>query len=135
MNGKRILKLKKMGMDFYQDEKLLAISDCGNFRLRAENIPAKDGNLISVVDFGRGNKYDFYKKNGERRRTPKLATEYHLHANASYERLDESGHEMCYHYRPIEEEAWNGDYLYRLADILKCVNSISAEPYTDIEII
>lgn len=132
---KKILELKKMGMDFYNDANLLAISDCGNFRLRAENIVDKYGNVISVVDFGRGNKYAFENKNGKPYKKPKLITEYHLHADASYEKLDANGYEMSYHYQAIEKEAWNGDYLYRLADILKCVNAISAEPYTDIEII
>ena len=130
---KKILKLKKMGMDFYNDANLLAVSDCGNFRLRAENIVDKYGNVISVVDFGRGYKYTFEGKNGKKLRTPKLITEYHLHADASY--FKENDEHGWYHYQAIEKEAWNGDYLYRLADILKCVNAISAEPYTDIEIV
>ena len=130
---KKILKLQKMGMDFYKEatEK----SDCGNFRLRSvETLTAKDGTVFGV-DFARGTRYEFYKKNGKRLEKPKVITEWNLHADTWTYKQDESGNEICVHYRKAEQEAWSGNYLYTKADILRYVNTFCKDEYSDIEII
>lgn len=136
MNAVKILNIQKMGMDFYEDKRT-AQSDCTNFRLRAENITAKDGTVFGV-DFSMGVKYAFTDKNGKKLRKPKVITETHLCAEAWHYKtvVDGAGTwEMCYHYRPIEQAAWEGDYSYTIADILKLVNSISRDQYTSINFI
>lgn len=133
MNDKKFLKLQKMGMDFYPCKRTEQ-SDCGNFRLRMGAITAKDGTVFGA-DFGMGVKYAFTDKNGKKLSKPKVITETHLHADAWTYKIIHDGTEGCVHYREIEQAAWEGDYEYTRADILKLVNSISLEQYDEIEII
>lgn len=107
---KRTLKLRKMGMDFTSGEE--RGSDCGNYRLRAE-FADKDGKQI-IADFS-----------GDRIWSS-------LCADAGY--YDENG--ICHPYFPLERYHRDTDKQsrYRLADILKAVNCVSAEQYDDVEI-
>ena len=107
---KRTLKLRKMGMNFTSGEE--RGSDCGNYRLRAE-FTDKDGKQV-IADFS-----------GDRIWNS-------LCADAGY--YDEN--EICHPYFPLERYHRDTDVFarYRLADILKAVNSVSAEQYDDVEI-
>ena len=133
MNRQNILKLKRMGMNFYNGDPRTAVSDCGNYRLRAESITDKDG-VVFGADFGMGIKYAFTDKDGKKLSKPKPITETHLHADTWRYKKDEQGYDICVHYTAIEKAIWDSDLSYTLADILKFVNSVSAEPYSAIEI-
>ena len=106
------LKLRKMGCGFMYDSDWDR-SDCGNYRLRAE-ITDRDGKRITA-DFSGGRIWN------------------DLCIDASY--YDETG--ICHPYSPLERYHRDTDRLshYRLADILKAVNSVSAEQYDDVEIL
>lgn len=105
------LKLRKMGCDFMAEKERL-VSDCGNYRLRAE-IADRDGKRITA-DFSGGRIWN------------------NLCVDASY--YDENG--ICHPYFPLERYHRDIDSLscYRLPDILKAVNSVSEEQYDDVEI-
>lgn len=133
MKRQNILKLKRMGMDFWQGDPRTAVSDCGNYRLRAESITDKNG-VVFGADFGMGIKYAFEDENGKKYRKPKIITETHLHADTWHYKKDEQGNEICVHYTAVERAVWESDLSYTLADILAFVNSVSVEQYTKIEI-
>ena len=103
------LKLRKMGMDFYT-ERQKELSDCGNYRLRAEFTEQQGYNAIADFTTDRSNR---------------------LYANASFEDARDG---YCYRYKPLEDV---GRRLgaYCLANILKAVNSVSNEQYDDVQLI
>lgn len=103
------LQLRKMGMDFYDDHQK-AISDCGNYRLRAEFTEQQGYKVIA----------DFTTDHCNR-----------LYADASFEDARDG---YCYRYKPLEDV---GRRLgaYCLANILRAVNSVSAEKYDAVEVI
>ena len=105
------LKLRKMGCDF-MEEKDRHVSDCGNYRLRAE-FTDRNGKSITA-DFSGGRIWN------------------DLCVDASY--YDENG--ICHPYFPLERYHRDTDRHshYQCSDILKAVNSVSAEQYDDIEI-
>lgn len=107
----KTLQLRKMGCDFITDTDRRG-SNCGNYRLRAE-ITDRDGKRITA-DFSGGRIWN------------------DLCLSASYH--DENG--ICHPYFPLERYHRDTDRLshYRLADILKAVNCVSAEQYDDVEI-
>ena len=102
----KTLKLRKMGCDFMIDTDRRG-SDCGNHRLRAE-ITDRDGKQVTA-DFEGGRIWN------------------DLCVSASYH--DENG--ICHPYPPLERCQ---KFRYRLADILKAVNSVSAEQYENVEV-
>lgn len=108
---KRLLELRKMGMDFAPGD--MRGSDCGNYRLRAE-FTDKDGKRV-IADFS-----------GDR-------IWGSLCADADY--CDEN--EICHPYFPLERYQRDTDRFarYRLADILKAVNSVSKEKYDCVEVV
>ena len=106
------LKLRKMGCDF-MEEKDRHVSDCGNYRLRAE-FTDKNGKHV-IADFSGGRIWN------------------DLCVDASY--YDENG--ICHPYSPLERYHRDTDRFarYRLADILKAVNCVSAEQYDAVEVV
>lgn len=106
------LKLRKMGCDFMEAKDRHA-SDCGNYRLRAE-FTDRNGKRI-IADFSGGRIWN------------------DLCIDASYN--DENG--ICHPYFPLERYHRDTDWLshYQLADILKAVNSVSAEQYDEVEVV
>lgn len=108
---KRLLKLRKMGMDFAPGD--MRGSDCGNYRLRAE-FADKNGKQVTA-DFS-----------GDR-------IWGSLCADADY--YDEN--EICHPYFPLERYQRDTDRFarYRLTDILKAVNSVSKEKYDCVEVV
>lgn len=105
----KTLQLRKMGMDFYDDHQK-AISDCGNYRLRAEFTEQQGYKVIA----------DFTTDSRNR-----------LYADASFEDTRDG---YCYRYKPLED-AGRKLGAYCLANILKAVNSVSAEQYDDIQLV
>lgn len=105
----KILKLRKMGCDFMHDSDWNR-SDCGNYRLRAEFTDRLGYNVIADFTTDRCNR---------------------LYADASFEDTRDG---YCYRYKPLEDV---GRRLgaYCLANILKAVNSVSAEQYDDIQLV
>lgn len=99
----KTLQLRKMGMDFHTDDYHKKISDCGNYRLRAEFTDKQGYNV--TADF-----------TGFWRNT--------LDVDASFEDT-RSGY--SYRYKPLEKQTIGR--VYCLKDILKAVNSVSAEQY------
>lgn len=95
-----------MGMDFYDDHQK-AISDCGNYRLRAE-FTDKQGHNVTADFTG-------FWQNA-------------LDVSASFTDT-RSGY--SYRYKALEERTKG---VYCLNHILKAVNSVSAEQYDDVEI-
>ena len=105
----KTLQLRKMGMDFYDDHQK-AISDCGNYRLRAE-FTEKQGYKV-IADF---------TTDGSNR----------LYVDASFEDTRDG---YCYRYIPLED-AGRRLGAYCLANILKAVNSVSAEQYDAVQLV
>lgn len=134
MCEKNLLKIRKMGMDFYEGDARTANSDCGNFRLRVEDITTNDG-VTFGADFNFGVKYAFTDEKGRELKKPKIISVTHLHADAWTEKLLPDGFFGCVHYTEFEQAAWHGDYRYTLADILALVNKFSRVQYTAIEFI
>lgn len=107
------LKLRKMGCDF-MEEKDRHVSDCGNYRLRAE-FTDKNGKHV-IADFSGGRIWN------------------DLCVDASY--YDENG--ICHPYSPLEQAVnytYGKYWRYRLKTIMHAVNSVSAEQYDDVEVI
>lgn len=121
-----ILKLKKMGMNFYEN----IDSDLENYRLRlVDEIETKDGRLI-CGDIFRGNISEY--KNGK----SKIIRNNGLADDFQYE--DEQG--VCLRYRLYEKD---GEYnhqeykesYYTKNYLLKKINEISIKQYDVVEII
>ena len=87
-----------------------------------------------ILNFGGYDKKDIerYDKNGKELKLPKtkVIQKNALHIDTQYE--DENG---IYRDLELEENLRNRSYAYTLADILKCVNEISEEQYTEIQFI
>lgn len=120
-----ILKLKKMGMDFYEN----IDSDLQNYRLRLyDEIETKDGEKI-CGDIMRGNISEYQNGKCKTIRNNGLAFDF------QYE--DEKG---CWRYLMYEK---NGEYnhqeyknsYYKKDYLLSKINEISVIQYDDIEII
>ena len=105
----KTLQLRKMGMDFYT-ERQKELSDCGNYRLRAEFTEQQGYNVRA----------DFTTDSSNR-----------LYAYASFEDTRDG---YCYRYKPLED-AGRRLGAYCLANILRAVNSVSAEQYDDIQLV
>ena len=101
------LKLRKMGCDFMIDSDK-RVSDCGNYRLRAE-FTDKQGHDVTADFTG------FWRNT--------------LNVSASFTDT-RSGY--SYRYKPLEEQT--SGKVYCLNHILKSVNSVSAEQYDDVEV-
>lgn len=105
----KTLKLRKMGCDFMHDSDW-DTSDCGNYRLRAEFTEQQGYKVIA----------DFTTDSCNR-----------LYADASFEDTRDG---YCYRYKPLED-AGRKLGAYCIANILKAVNSVSAEQYDDIQLV
>lgn len=105
----KTLKLRKMGCDFMHDSDW-DTSDCGNYRLRAEFTEQQGYKVIADFTTDRCNR---------------------LYADASFEDTRDG---YCYRYKPLED-AGRKLGAYCLTNILKAVNSVSAEQYDDIQVV
>ena len=105
----KTLQLRKMGMDFYT-ERQKELSDCGNYRLRAEFTEQQGYNVIA----------DFTTDSSNR-----------LYADASFEDTRDG---YWYRYKPLED-AGRRLGAYCLANILRAVNSVSDEQYDAVQLV
>lgn len=112
--------LEKKGIDFYQEEQ----SDVGNYRVRLE-FTDKKGNDV-VADFGGYDRYIFdgKKKVGVKRNT--LAFD-----GTRYEDKKNSG----YAYNPETVDVNVYDYEYTKKDLIRFINDVTGESYTNIEFV
>lgn len=132
----KILYLEKRGCDFFKDDAINKLSDVGNYRVGSYDysIHGKDGNDY-ILEFGRWDKKEFRttsKKAGKELKKPILETVLinALHIDTEYE-----NEEGCFKNSNLERKVHGKNYTFNLADILKAVNDISVETYTEIQFI
>lgn len=110
----KTLKLRKMGMDFYT-ERQKELSDCGNYRLRAE-FTDKGGKKVCA---------DFFPDGTLGARWMRISASWFDKFSWTYDPFDYA-----------DLYGIDGKHLrYRLDDILRAVNSVSAEQYDDIQLV
>lgn len=116
-----VLTLRKMGLDFQSDW-----SDCGNHRLRIENIETRSGKVVTG-DFLHGPRWDFL---GDKPK--KISDDRQMFADLCY--TDERG---CWGYHPYKNVTdipyYGKDFT--LQNILDYVNSIAVNHYDSVEVV
>lgn len=130
------LYLKKMGCDFWHDDKICMVSDVGNYRVRTldECIKGKDGNIY-FLEFTQGTKYVYrktHKKTGKplKHEVKEIILEHALLLDTEF--TNDKG---CWRNCKLEEEIHKTPLLYTLENILKVVNKISVDTYISIEFV
>ena len=130
--GENVLYLKKMGLDFWDDEP--AKSDINNYRVRTpdETIPGKDGRMYFL-------EFSLWRDRKQVRYTHKITGKPLKHAKFDIinpcgmaidtEFTNERGSWRNY---TLEKALSDKNYSYTQADILAAVNEISTETYTKI---
>ena len=141
---KKTLYLEKRGGDFYDDERRLnELSDVGNFRVGIYDYSIKGKNGRNyILEFGTYTRYTYrktHKVTGKplKHEIREIERENALHIDTQYEReetreIDGKKFMCAYRDLNLEEDINNKKLSYTLADILKVVNYISAEQYTEI---
>lgn len=130
---KKILKMRKMGCDFFENE--YPKSDIGNNRVRVvEDIELKDGRYM-FFEFMVWKKYILRyhnKKTGLPLKKPimELFNNTALAIETQYE--NEKG---CYRDSTIEKTVYSLGFDYKKSSILTIINMFSKKQYTDIEFI
>lgn len=110
----KTLILRKMGCNFWRDSDWNT-SDCGNYRLRAE-FTDKDGKKVCA---------DFFPDGTMGARWMRISASWFDKFTWAYDPLDYA-----------DLYGIDGKHLrYRLDDILRAVNSVSAEQYDDIQLV
>lgn len=132
----KTLYLKKMGCDFWKDDKISNISDVGNYRVRTpdECIKGKDGNIY-FLEFTNGDKYTYRETHKKTGKPLKKAVKELVLAHALWVDTEFSNDAGCWRNCKLEEEIHKTPLLYTLENILKVVNQISVDTYTHIEFI
>ena len=132
----KVLKLKKMGADFWDDE--TAKSDIGNYRVRTDGfaVQGKDGRAY-LMEFG------LWRDRKRARRTHKVTGKPLKHT--AFDLINRQGLWVDveyiagdgFHYgNTIMMNALHEhNYSYTKHDILQAVNQISAERYDAVEIV
>ena len=140
--GKTLI-LEKRGCDFYTAE-MRECSDVGNYRVGVYDysIKGKDGRDY-IIEFGECTHYNYrkiHKITGKplKRAIREVVVPHGLHLDTEYER-DEvdaySGRKWKSSWRnsKLEQEIWEMHLPYTLESILKVVNYISVDEYTDVK--
>lgn len=128
----KTLYLRKMGLDFWEDE--YAVSDIGNYRVRTpdECILGKDGKMYFLeFSLWRNRKKARYthKVTGKPLKNPVYEIINRQAVSIDTEFSDDRG---SWRNWKLEEELNAENYSYTKADILKIVNHISTEHYDEI---
>jgi hypothetical protein len=130
-----VLYLKKMGLDFWKDETVK--SDINNYRVRTdgETIPGKDGNMYFL-------EFSLWRDRKQIRYTHKTTGKPLKHA--AFDIINKCGLAIDTEFTN-ERGSWRNctleakihaqNYSYTKADILRAVNEISTNTYTQIEFI
>ena len=134
-NGKT-LTLVKMGWDFWNGDRIRQLSDCENYRIetRKELVKGKDGNEYFLSFGGYDKRRTRYtnKRTGAPLKHPvyEVVLENALHIDTEFDNENGSWRNC-----KLEEDLHNMNLTYTKSDILKAVNYISADNYTEIEIV
>ena len=134
-NGKT-LTLVKMGCDFFNGDRINQLSDCENYRIetRKNLVKGKDGNEYFLIFGGYDKRRTRYtnKRTGAQLKRPvdEVVLENALHIDTEFD--DENG---SWRNCKLESELCEMGLTFTKADILKAVNYISADNYTEIEIV
>ena len=134
-NGKT-LTLVKMGCDFFNGDRINQLSDCENYRIetRKNLVKGKDGNEYFLSFGGYDKRRTRYtnKRTGAPLKHPvyEVALENALHIDTVFD--DENG---SWRNCNLEAELCEMGLTFTKADILKAVNYISCDNYTEIEIV
>ena len=134
-NGKT-LTLVKMGCDFFNGDRINQLSDCENYRIetRKNLVKGKDGNEYFLSFGGYDKRRTRYtnKRTGAQLKRPvdEVVLENALHIDTEFD--DENG-SWCN--CKLESELCEMGLTFTKSDILKAVNYISADNYTEIEIV
>lgn len=131
----KTLTLEKRGCDFWKDAEIRNFSDIGNYRVGIYSycIEGKDG-ITYLMEFTQSAHYNHrttHKRTGKELKKPIRETiiEYGLFVNTQYE--NEKG---CWRNSKLEREIFDMHLPYTKEGILKAVNYISKDNYTDIVI-
>lgn len=133
----KTLYLEKRGCDFSNDTINEGLSDVGNYRVGSYDysIKGKDGRTYTL-EFGGCEKKNYRttnKRTGKPLKKPviEIVQRNALHINTQYEASD------GYTYRnpKLERDVYQSGLSYTKADILKVVNEISSDVYTNIQFI
>jgi hypothetical protein len=127
-----ILYLKKMGIDFWKDEKVK--SDLNNYRVRTlgETIPGKDGKMYFL-------EFSLWRDRKQVRYTHKITGKPLKHA--AFDVINHCGMAIDTEYTndrgswrncTLEQKLSEKNYSYTQAGILAAVNEISVNTYTKI---
>jgi hypothetical protein len=130
--AENVLFLKKMGLDFWEDE--TAQSDINNYRVRTlgETIPGKDGKMYFLeFHLWRDRKQVRYthKTTGKPLKHAKFDIINHCGMAIDTEFTNDSG---SWRNCTLESKLNEKNYSYTQADILAAVNEISTNTYTKI---
>ena len=134
-NGKT-LTLVKMGCDFFNGDRINQLSDCENYRIetRKNLVKGKDGNEYFLSFGGYDKRRTRYtnKRTGAPLKHPvyEVELENALHIDTEFD--DENG---SWRNCKLEAELCEMGLTFTKADILKAVNHISCDNYTEIEIV
>lgn len=125
----KTLMLEKRGCNYadLKDAEKAKISNVGNYRVGVYDyrIVGKDGRNY-ILEFGGYEKKKVIEtKSGEKKAVTDLVNA--LHIDTQYE--DEEG---CWRNLELEKRLSEMGFTYNLEDILKCVNEISKDTYTDV---
>ena len=132
----KTLFLVKMGMDFRYDTELQELSDVNNHRVRTQGceIEGKDGRIyfLEFTTYTKTKIRTTSKRGNKLLKNPvdEVVLKNALHVDTQFD--DEKGS-----YRNIERETEIHDknYTYTIENILKVVNYISKDNYTDVEFV
>lgn len=130
--NENVLFLKKMGLDFWEDEPVK--SDINNYRVRTdgETVPGKDGNMYFLeFSLWRDRKQIRYthKKTGKPLKHAKFDIINNCGMAIDTEFTNGSG---SWRNCTLEAKLHAKNYSYTKADILKVVNEISTNTYSEI---
>lgn len=132
----KTLYLVKMGCDFFEDDRICSLSDCGNYRIetRRDMVRGKDGRdyFLSFSTYTQRRTRHENKRTGKPLKNPvvEIVRENALAIDTQFE--DERG---AWRNAKIEKDIYDMGLTFNKADILKAVNYISADVYDNIEIL
>lgn len=131
----KTLYLEKRGCNFSSNDENVKCSDVGNYRVCAENIQGKDGNVY-FLEFCHWTKYVYrttHKRTGKELKHPVRELE---NINALFIRTCHTGKDgLSWGNLKLENEIVNLKLDYTIDGILAAVNYISIEHYNKIEFI
>lgn len=127
-----VLFLEKRGCNFFNGDEINKFSDVGNYRVCALDIPGKDGNTY-FLEFSKGpirkTRYT-HLKTGKPLKHPKIEiiNQYGLYMRSIYE--NENG---CFGNVKLNAKIDGLHLSYTMENILKSVNLVSSNEYTEIK--